>query len=109
MTRRRLEIALGGLWLLDGALREPGWLAAVNHHAGQLLARHGAAFAVAAALGQLAIGLAVPDPRWRRAAPSAGIALAVTYGLSGQDLGGLLTGRATGHRSRGPSHPTSAH
>jgi hypothetical protein len=79
----------------DAGNGEPGWLAALNHHAGQLLAGHGAVFAVAAALAQLAIGLAVLSPRWRRAALGAGMALAVTYGLFGQDLGGLLTGRAT--------------
>jgi hypothetical protein len=79
----------------DAGNGEPGWLAALNHHAGQLLAGHGAVFAVAAALAQLAIGLAVLSPRWRRAALGAGMALGVTYGLFGQDLGGLLTGRAT--------------
>jgi hypothetical protein len=63
--------------------------------ANHALAGQGAAFAVAAAVAQLAIGLAVLRPRWRRAALGAGIALAVTYGLFGQDLGGLLTGRAT--------------
>ena len=79
----------------DAGNGEPGWVAALNHHAGQLLAGHGAAFALAAALVQLAIGLAILRLRWRRAALAAGIALAVTYGLFGQDLGGLLTGRAT--------------
>jgi hypothetical protein len=79
----------------DAGNSEPGWVAALNHHAGQLLAGHGAAFAVAAALAQLAIGLAVLHPGWRRAALGAGMTLAVTYGLFGQDLGGLLTGRAT--------------
>ena len=69
--------------------------AALNHHAGQLLAGHGAVFAVTAAVAQVAIGLAILRPRWRRAALGAGTALAVTYGLLGQDLGGLLTGRAT--------------
>jgi hypothetical protein len=74
---------------------EPGWLAAVNHQAGQLLAGHGAAFAVAAGLAEVAIGLGVLRPRWRRAALGAGIAGALSYGLFGQDLGGLLTGQAT--------------
>lgn len=60
-----------------------------------MLAGHGAVFAVAAAVAQVAVGLAILRPRWRRAALAAGMALAVTYGLFGQDLGGLLTGRAT--------------
>jgi hypothetical protein len=79
----------------DAGNGEPGWVAALNHHAGHLLAGHGAVFAVAAAVAQLAIGLAILHPRWRRAALGSGMALAVTYGLLGQDLGGLLTGRAT--------------
>ena len=64
VTRRRLELALGGIWLLDGALQfQPSMFSK-------------SFFANLAAL-------------------AAGMALAVTYGLFGQDLGGLLTGRAT--------------
>lgn len=74
---------------------EPGWLSALNHHAGQLIAGHGAAFAAAAGLAQLAIGLGGLHPRWRRPALAAGIALTLGYGLVGQDFGGLLTGQAT--------------
>lgn len=84
-----------GAEVADAGNGEPGWVAALNHHAGQLLAGHGAVFAVTAAVAQVAIGLAILRPRWRRAALGAGMALAVTYGLLGQDLGGLLTGRAT--------------
>lgn len=74
---------------------EPGWLAALNHHAGSLLAGHGAVFALLAGLIEIAIGLCVLRPGWRRPALAAGMALAILYGVLGQDLGGLLTGRAT--------------
>jgi hypothetical protein len=74
---------------------EPRWLAALNQHAGQLLAGHGAAFALVAGLIQLGVGLCVLRPRWRRAALAAGMAIAISYGVFGQDLGGLLTGQAT--------------
>ncbi len=74
---------------------EPGWLAAINHHAGHLLAGRGAVFALTAALVQLAVGLGALVPRSRRLALGAGIGLAVCYGILGQDLGGILTGQAT--------------
>jgi hypothetical protein len=77
------------------AEREPGWLAALNEHAGRLLAGHGVAFAWAAGLAMLIIAVAVLHPRTRRAALAAGAVLAVAYGLFGQDFGGLLTGQAT--------------
>jgi hypothetical protein len=74
---------------------EPGWLAAVNHQAGQLLAGRGTVFAVVAGLAMLAIAAGVLDRRTRRPALAAGIIVAVLYGIVGQDLGGLLTGQAT--------------
>ncbi len=74
---------------------EPAWLATLNHHAGQLLTGRGAAFALAVGIAQVLIGLGVLHPRWRRAALGAGIALALCYGVFGQDFGGLLTGQST--------------
>ncbi len=74
---------------------EPGWLAWLNHQAGQLFAGRGTAFAVAAGIIQVVVALAVLRPRWRRPALIAGMTLAVLYGLFGQDFGGLLTGDAT--------------
>jgi hypothetical protein len=74
---------------------EPGWVAAVNHQAGQLLAGRGIVFAVVAGLAMLAIAAGVLDRRTRRPALTAGIIVAVLYGIVGQDLGGLLTGQAT--------------
>ena len=75
------------------AAGEPGWLAAINHQASQLLAGRGTTFAIASGLAMLAIAVGVW--RSRRAALAAGLILAVFYGLVGQDFGGLLTGRAT--------------
>lgn len=74
---------------------EPGWLAGLNRHTGHLLAGHGALFALVAGLIAVAIGWCVLRPAWRRTALAAGIALAILYGVFGQDLGGLLTGQAT--------------
>ena len=74
---------------------EPGWLAALNSHAGHLLAGHGALFALLAAVIEVAVGWCVLRPTWRRSALAAGIAVAILYGVFGQDLGGLLTGQAT--------------
>lgn len=74
---------------------EPGWLAALNSHAGHLLAGHGALFALLAAVTEIAVGWCVLRPAWRRTALAAGVAVAIAYGVFGQDLGGLLTGQAT--------------
>ncbi|MEP7026524.1 MAG: hypothetical protein ABJB47_22525, partial [Actinomycetota bacterium] len=77
------------------AAGEPGWVAAINHHAGQLLAGRGVAFAIVTGVVQLAIAVAVLHRRSRRTALAAGLLLAVLYGIAGQDFGGLLTGQAT--------------
>ena len=74
---------------------EPGWVAWLNSHAGHVLAGHGALFALLAAVISIAVGWCVLRPAWRRTALAAGIAVAVLYGVFGQDLGGLLTGQAT--------------
>jgi hypothetical protein len=74
---------------------EPGWLAGLNSHAGHLLTGHGALFALVTGLTAVAVGWCVLRPAWRRTALAAGIALAILYGVFGQDLGGLLTGQAT--------------
>ncbi len=84
-----------GAEMTNVATGEPGWLAWLNHHAGHLFAGRGFAFAIAAGIIQVAIGLAVLRPRWRRTALIAGMTLAILYGLFGQDFGGLLTGDAT--------------
>ena len=81
------------LWVRTEA--EPGWLAGLNSQAGHLLAGHGALFALLAAVIEVAVGWCVLRPPWRRTALAAGIAVAILYGVFGQDLGGLLTGQAT--------------
>jgi hypothetical protein len=43
----------------------------------------------------VAVGWCALRPAWRRTALAAGIAVAILYGVFGQDLGGLLTGQAT--------------
>ncbi|GAA2491273.1 hypothetical protein [Streptomyces longisporus] len=74
---------------------EPAVIAAVNHAVGGLVSGWAALFVVVLGLLQVAVGAGVLTARTRRAALSAGIALAVATGLLGQDLGGLLTGHAT--------------
>ncbi|MFF4361375.1 hypothetical protein [Streptomyces sp. NPDC001604] len=74
---------------------EPAVIAAVNHAVGGLVAGWAAGFVVVLGLLQVAVGVGLLAVRTRRPALSAGIALAVTTGLLGQDLGGLLTGHAT--------------
>jgi hypothetical protein len=64
---------------------EPGWLAGLNS----------ALFALLAAVIEVAVGWCVLHPGWRRTALAGGIAVAILYGVFGQDLGGLLTGQAT--------------
>jgi hypothetical protein len=74
---------------------EPGWMAGLNRQAGHLIAGHGALFALLAAMIAVAVGWCALRPAWRRTALAAGIAVAILYGVFGQDLGGLLTGQAT--------------
>ncbi|MGW2724425.1 hypothetical protein [Streptomyces sp. NPDC001492] len=74
---------------------EPAVIAAVNHTVGGLVSGWEGMFVLVLGLLQVAVGVGVLAPRTRRAALSAGIALAVAAGLLGQDLGGLLTGHAT--------------
>ncbi|MGW1745115.1 hypothetical protein ACWCRD_05745 [Streptomyces sp. NPDC002092] len=74
---------------------EPAVIAALNHAVGGLVSGWATGFVVVLGLLQVAVGVGVLSPRTRRAALSAGIALAVATGLLGQDLGGLLTGHAT--------------
>ena len=74
---------------------EPGWLAAVDRRAAALLAGHGTAAAVALTVvfGVLAVcGLL---PRIPRPVILLGVAVFLLIWFVGQDLGGILTGRAT--------------
>ena len=73
---------------------EPGWVASVNHQVGQAVGSNGPALAALLGALQLVAGLGVLLPRSRRVALGVGVALAVFYGVLGQDLGGLATGAA---------------
>jgi hypothetical protein len=114
-SRRRLAQLLGLLWLLDGALQlqpfmfttgfarqviapaasgQPPFVARAVEWNAHLLAAHPAAFDLAFAVVQLALGAAFLVPRTRRLAVvgSVGWALGVWY--LGEGLGGLGGGHA---------------
>jgi hypothetical protein len=75
---------------------EPGWLAAVDSHAAALLAGQGlaASAALAAVLAVIAVSAWLPPPA-ARAGIVLAIATAAVIWVTGQALGGMLTGSAT--------------
>ena len=115
MTRRRLQIALGVLWLLDGVLQaqpfmftrdfatqviapscqgQPGFVAAPVHWVSTTIAAHPVAWNVPFALIQLLLGIGLLVPRTARAALAASIAWALGVWYLGEGLGGLASGDA---------------
>jgi len=114
-ARRRLQLLLAGLWLLDGVLQlqpvmftrrfpamlaesaagQPGVVAAPVTWAARLIAGHPAPANAAFAALQIALGLGLA---WRPAVRPA-LAGSVIWGLSvwwlGEGLGGLFTGTAS--------------
>ena len=114
-ARRRLQLLLAGLWLLDGVLQlqsvmftrqfpamlaesaagQPGVVAAPVTWAARLIAGHPAPANAAFAALQIALGLGLA---WRPAVRPA-LAGSVLWGLAvwwlGEGLGGLLTGTAS--------------
>jgi hypothetical protein len=115
MTRRRLQIALGVLWLLDGVLQaqpfmftrdfatqviapscqgQPGFVAAPVHWVSTTIAAHPVAWNVPFALIQLLLGVGLLVPRTARAALAASIAWALGVWYLGEGLGGLASGDA---------------
>src|SRR5262249_22667772 len=84
-----------GAQLANGAEGEPGYLAALNHFSGNLVAGRGVLVAAVVATTAAAVGFGVLRPSTRRAALSLGIVLAVMYGVVGQDVGTILTGQGT--------------
>jgi hypothetical protein len=88
-------VGVPGAQLVDIGQGEPPAVASVNAVVGGLVAGSGPVFAVLLGLCCVFVGVGVLAPRTRRLALGVGIALAVLTGLFGQDLGGLLTGRAT--------------
>src|SRR5215470_5635187 len=113
--RRRLQLLLAGLWLLDGVLQlqsvmftrrfpamlaesaagQPGVVAAPVTWAARLIAGHAAPANAAFAALQIALGLALA---WRPAVRTA-LAGSVIWGLAvwwlGEGLGGLFAGTAS--------------
>lgn len=115
ITRRGLQLVLGLIWLLDGALQyqpfmfshgfasqviaptgsaNPGWVAGpvawnaaqISHH----LVLANASFATL----QLAIGLGITWPRTTRLALAASVPWAIGVWWLGEGLGGILTATA---------------
>jgi hypothetical protein len=116
MTRRRLQIALGLLWLLDGALQlqpfmlgtgfatqviaplaagQPHFVAGPVKWAANLIAAHPIAWDVPFATGQLLIGLGLLVPRTARLALAASLPWALGVWYFGEGLSGLASGHAS--------------
>ena len=113
--RRRLQLALAAIWLLDAMLQfqafmfskdfgrmlaatgqgNPAVIAGPIHWASQLISEHGTMTNAAFALIQLAIGLGIA---WRpaiRLALAGSVAWAVAVWWFGEGLGGVLNGAAS--------------
>ncbi|MCU1491897.1 MAG: hypothetical protein JWM85_3302, partial [Acidimicrobiaceae bacterium] len=86
---------------------EPGWLVAINHSVGNLVGAHGVLFAACAGVVQGAIGLGILGRRTRTVALVAGIAVALFYGVVGQDLGGIFSNGLLGMLGSGATDPGS--
>src|SRR3954465_14053219 len=107
MTRRRLQIALGLLWFLDGALqlqpfmlgtgfatqviaplaaRQPHFVAGPVKWAANLIAAHPIAWDLPFATGQLLIGLGLLVPRTARLALAASLPWALGVWYFGEGL-----------------------
>jgi len=116
VTRRRLQVALGVLWLLDGALQlqpfmftkgfadhviapaatgQPPFVAVPVHFSASLIAGHPVALDALFAAIQLAIGAGLLFSRTARAALVASVGWALGVWLFGEGLGGLAGGTAT--------------
>jgi hypothetical protein len=116
MTRRHLQIALGLLWLLDGALQlqpfmlgtgfarqviapaaagQPGFVAAPLNWEASLFAAHPVAWDVPFAAIQLLIGLGLIVPRTARLALAASIPWSLGVWFFGEGVSGLASGHAS--------------
>jgi len=116
ITRRHLQIALGLLWLLDGALQlqpfmlrtsfarqildpvaagQPHFVAGPVHWATNLIAAHPVAWDVPFAAIQLLIGLGLLFPRTAKLALAASIPWALGVWFFGEGLSGLASGHAS--------------
>jgi hypothetical protein len=116
MTRRRLQIVLGLLWQLDGALQlqpfmlgtgfarqivaasgdgQPQFVAMPLHWAADVIAAHPVAWDVPFATVQLLIGLGLLVPRTARFALAASVPWALGVWFFGEGLAGLAGGPAS--------------
>jgi hypothetical protein len=116
MTRRRLQIALGLLWLLDAGLQaqpfmftrgfatqvvaaggrgQPGFVAEPVHWAATVIGAHPVAWNLAFFGVQLVLGLGLLVPRTARAALAASIAWALGVWYLGEGLSGMASGQAS--------------
>jgi hypothetical protein len=125
ITRRHLQVALGLLWLLDGALQlqpfmlgtgfatqviaptaagQPHFVAGPVLWGAKLIAAHPVALDVPFAAAQLLIGLGLLFPRSARLA----LAVSIPWALGVWFLGEGLSGLASGHASLLTGAPGSA-
>jgi hypothetical protein len=114
-VRRRLQLGLAGIWLLDAILQfqtfmfskgfaqmlagtgpgNPAVIASPIHWASQIISQHGTATNAAFALIQLAIGLGIAWRPTARLALAGSVAWAVVVWWFGEGLGGVLNGAAS--------------
>jgi hypothetical protein len=116
LTRRRLQVALGCLWLLDGALQlqpfmftlgfahqviapaaagQPAFVGGAVRWSASLIATHPALYDALFAAVQLALGLALLVERTARVAIVASVIWALGVWYFGEGLGGILGGGAS--------------
>jgi hypothetical protein len=115
VSRRGLQVALGVLWLLDGALQlqpvmftrafatqiiapagsgQPGFVHAAVSFAASVIGSHPVPADVLVAVVQLGLGAGLLWPRTSRIALPASAAWAAGVWIFGEGLGGLLGGRS---------------
>jgi hypothetical protein len=116
ITRRHIQVALGLLWLLDGALQaqpfmftrgfatqviaaggqgQPGFVAGPLDWAANIIAAHPVAWNVPFAVIQLLLGVGLLVPRTARLTLAASIAWALGVWYLGEGLSGLASGHAS--------------
>ncbi len=115
-TRRGLQVALGVIWLLDGALQfqpfmlgkgfgqqiispagdgQPVFVGAAVHWAARLIVAQPVAWDVPFALIQLLLGLGLLYPRTAKAALAASLPWVLGVWYFGEGLGGIMSGNAS--------------
>jgi hypothetical protein len=116
ITRRRIQVALGLLWILDGLLQfqpamftgkfatqviapagvgQPGFVAGPLDQAARIILHQPAVMDLGFGLIQLALGAGILFPRTARWALAASVAWALAVWYLGEGLGGLFGGGAS--------------